>query len=64
LKGSLYGRKGEKDTELKDNDWIDRGKDIKLPVNVRQVFIDQIVLDGKFFKKNNINDYSMMIAII
>jgi hypothetical protein len=43
---------------------MSNGKSIKLPLNVRQVFIDQIILDSKFFKKNNINDYSMMIAMI
>ncbi len=64
MKGSLYGRTGGEGSELKDQDWMNNGKSIKLPLNVRQVFIDQIILDSKFFKKNNINDYSMMIAII
>jgi hypothetical protein len=31
---------------------------------VRQVFTEQVISDSKFFKKNNINDYSMMIASI
>ena len=29
-----------------------------------EVFKEQIRLDSKFFKKNNINDYSLMVAII
>jgi hypothetical protein len=64
LKGSLYNRTGEKGAELKDNDWINNKKLIKLEIKHRQIFIDQVIIDSKFFKKNNINDYSMMIAII
>lgn len=64
LKGSLYNRTGERGSELKDNDWINNNKSIKLDIKPRQIFIDQVIIDSKFFKKNNINDYSMMIAII
>ena len=64
LKGSLYGRTGGSDSELKDHDWIANQKAIRLPSNVRQVFVEQVMYDSKFFKKNNINDYSMMIAMI
>lgn len=55
---------GGEGSELKDQDWVTNQKQIKLPLPIRQVFIDQIILDSKFFKKNNINDYSMMIAMI
>lgn len=63
LKGSLYGRSGIEGKELKDNDWVDRKKKIHLPVEVRKIFKNQINIDSKFFKNNNINDYSLMIAI-
>lgn len=64
LKGSLYGRTGGEGSELKDQDWVSNKKLIQFPLTIKQTFIDQIILDSKFFKKNNINDYSMMIAMI
>ena len=64
MKGSLYNRTGERGSELKDNDWIANRKLIQLDIKHRQIFIDQVIIDSKFFKKNNINDYSMMVAII
>ncbi len=64
LKGSLYGRTGGEDNELKDRDWMERNKKIQLDVHLNQIFRDQITMDSKFFKKNNINDYSLMVAFI
>jgi hypothetical protein len=64
LKGSLYGRTGSDGNELKDQDWVERGKKIRLPQEISEVFRDQIKADSKFFKKNNINDYSLMVAFV
>jgi 1-phosphatidylinositol-4-phosphate 5-kinase len=64
LKGSLYGRTGEDGKELKDVDWVDRKKKIRLPAEVAEIFREQIKVDSRFFKKNNINDYSLMVAFV
>ena len=64
LKGSLYGRTGEDGKELKDQDWIERGKKISLPAELSALFREQITADSRFFKKNNINDYSLMVAFV
>ena len=34
-----------------------------LPDKVKEVFRNQIKVDSKFFKHNNINDYSLLVAI-
>lgn len=64
LKGSLYGRTGQDGKELKDQDWIERGKKISLPSELSALFREQIWADSRFFKKNNINDYSLMVAFV
>ncbi len=65
LKGSLYGRSGTEGKELKDQDWIEKNKKIRFQnKELRTKFKEQIKMDSKFFKKNNINDYSLMVAII
>jgi hypothetical protein len=37
---------------------------ISLPMQLSQIFRDQITNDSRFFKKNNINDYSLMVAFV
>lgn len=64
LKGSLYGRSGQDGKELKDQDWIERKKKISLPAELSALFREQIWADSRFFKKNNINDYSLMVAFV
>lgn len=64
LKGSLYGRTGADGQELKDQDWVERGRKIQLPTEIGEIFRSQIKADSKFFKKNNINDYSLMVAFV
>ena len=64
LKGSLYGRTGSDGQELKDQDWVERGKKINLSKDISAVFREQIKADSRFFKKNNINDYSLMVAFV
>lgn len=64
LKGSLYGRTGEDGKELKDQDWIERDKKISLSSEVSAIFREQIKADSRFFKKTNINDYSLMVAFV
>lgn len=55
---------GAEGGELKDQDWIERKKKIELPPQFKEIFRDQITMDSRFFKKNNINDYSLMVAIV
>ena len=64
LKGSLYGRTGSEEGELKDQDWIEKERTINLPEHLKGMFIEQINIDSRFFKKNNINDYSLMVALV
>ncbi len=64
LKGSLYGRSGAEGEELKDQDWVEKDKKIQLPQQASEMFRNQITMDSKFFKRNNINDYSLMVAIV
>jgi hypothetical protein len=33
-------------------------------MQLSQIFRDQITNDSRFFKKNNINDYSLMVAFV
>ena len=37
---------------------------IRLPDQLKDIFRDQITIDSRFFKKNNINDYSLMVAFV
>ena len=37
---------------------------IRLPDQLKDIFRDQITVDSRFFKKNNINDYSLMVAFV
>lgn len=55
---------GEDGKQLKDQDWMERGKKISLKPETSAIFKDQIKADSKFFKKNNINDYSLMISFV
>lgn len=48
---------------MKDNDWVERKKKIHLSVDVKKIFRNQIKIDSRFFKTNNINDYSLMVTI-
>jgi hypothetical protein len=64
LKGSLYGRMGADGQELKDQDWMERARKISLPQEISNTFREQITADSRFFKKNNINDYSLMVAFV
>ena len=34
-----------------------------IPEKVKEIFRNQIKIDSKFFKHNNINDYSLLVAI-
>jgi hypothetical protein len=43
---------------------MERHKKISLKPEVSAIFKEQIKADSKFFKKNNINDYSLMIAFV
>jgi len=43
---------------------MERGKKISLQPEIVEQFQAQIKLDSKFFKRNNINDYSLMIAFV
>jgi hypothetical protein len=43
---------------------MERGKKISLKPETSVIFKDQIKADSKFFKKNNINDYSLMISFV
>jgi|688.fasta_scaffold1476110_1 hypothetical protein len=43
---------------------MERGKKISLKPETSAIFKDQIKADSKFFKKNNINDYSLMISFV
>ena len=43
---------------------MERHKKISLKPEVSSIFKEQIKADSKFFKKNNINDYSLMIAFV
>ena len=36
---------------------------IHLPAPIKEIYKNQIKLDSKFFKHNNINDYSLMVSI-
>jgi len=60
----MYNRLGEEGKELKDQDWVERDKKIKLEKRDREIFKEQIYIDSKFFKRNNINDYSLMVAFV
>lgn len=64
LKGSLYGRSGSDGGEFKDQDWIDKKRKIQLPQTFGEIFREQITSDSRFFKKRNINDYSLMVALV
>jgi hypothetical protein len=64
LKGSRYDRSGDESRELKDNDWVERKKKLYLEGEIKNIFKNQIKIDSRFFKNNNINDYSLMITIV
>jgi 1-phosphatidylinositol-4-phosphate 5-kinase len=71
LKGSTYGRftkvkEGEaipSGVALKDVDWLNSKEQINLKPEVRALLLQQLKHDAEFFKRNNINDYSVLLGV-
>jgi 1-phosphatidylinositol-4-phosphate 5-kinase len=71
LKGSTYGRftklkEGEpipSSVALKDVDWLNAKETINLKPEVRALLLQQLKHDAEFFKRNNINDYSVLLGV-
>ena len=71
LKGSTYGRTSRKNKNakpsstvaLKDCDWLEDMKLVNLKDEQRDLILQQLRHDTKFFQDNNINDYSVLLGI-
>merc|ERR1719240_1294429 len=64
LKGSLHGRKKkEKEKVGKDQDWIEAGRHLELPDNVRREFCAVQEQDAAFLMSYGVMDYSLLVGI-
>jgi len=68
LKGSTQGRRTTKDERkrgaiLKDLDWTDAGKNIKIGPQRAKLFKDQLKRDTQWLRTQKIMDYSLLVGI-
>merc|ERR1712154_623894 len=68
LKGSTQGRRAtkaerKKGAILKDLDWVDEGKQIKIGPQRAKLFKDQLKRDTQWLRTEKIMDYSLLVGI-
>ncbi|CAJ1343813.1 unnamed protein product [Effrenium voratum] len=64
LKGSLYKRRKKPGEGVgKDEDWVDSGHRLKLPLEVQRQFCAQLELDALLLESFKMMDYSILLGI-
>jgi hypothetical protein len=66
LKGSRHNRLARVDgaaTALKDQDWLNDGRQLRLGHFAKEIFISQLQQDTQWIRQAQVNDYSLLVGV-